>query len=243
MRSTLFDQQNLETEGTSLFTKQNSKMLKAELSYGEVIARQGAMVAYQGDANFEHEGAGGLKKMVKKALTGEGMPLMRVTGTGEVFFANMGGDVHIVALEGDRLSINGMNILAFSSSLSWDIEFIRGAGILSGGLFNTTLSGTGEVAVVTDGSPLVLQTDQPTFVDPDAAVAWSADLTISVQASVTFKSLLGRGSGEAAQLAFQGNGYVIVQPSENMRFGGEQTRTEDQQAGQRGLNLGGLLGN
>lgn len=241
MRSTLFEQQNLEVSSDALFTKQNSKMLKADLRFGQVMARQGAMVAYQGNAKFEHGGSGGLKGMLKKAATGEGLPLMRVSGNAEVFFAQQAGDVHVIDLDSDSLSVNGMNILAFSDSLRWDIQRVRGAGMVAGGLFNTTLSGTGQVAVVTDGSPLVLTTeDAPTYVDPDAAVCWSAGLQISVQASVTFQSLIGRGSGEAAQLAFTGSGFVIVQPSENMRFGGEQ-----QESGQRrqgGFNFGDLLG-
>ena len=240
MRSSLFEQANLEVSSQTLFTKQNSKMLKADLRYGQVMARQGAMVAYQGQAKFEHGGSGGLKGMLKKAVTGEGLPLMRVSGDAEVFFAQQAGDVHVVDLENDTLSVNGMNILAFSDGLRWDIQRLRGAGMVAGGMFNTTLSGTGQVAVVTDGTPVVLSTDDAaTFVDPDAAVCWSANLQVSVQASVTFQTLIGRGSGEAAQLAFSGSGFVIVQPSENMRFGGEQ---EGGQQRQGGFNIGDLLG-
>lgn len=240
MRSTLFDQEHLEIEGSSLFTKQNSKMLKAELAHGEILARQGTMVAYQGDAKFDHEAAGGLGKWVKKAVTGEGMALMRVAGHGEVFFADQAGDVHVIDLEGDRLSINGANVLAFSSTLEWSIDRIQGAGMIAGGLYNTTLSGTGQVAIVTDGTPVVLDAGaQPTFVDPDAAVCWSAELGISVQTSFNVKALIGRGSGEAAQLAFSGQGFVVVQPSENMRFGGEGNGGGEQR---KGFNLGDLIG-
>ena len=45
------------------------------------------MVAYQGDVEFAYEGSGGLGKMFKKALTGEGMALMKVSGSGDVFLA------------------------------------------------------------------------------------------------------------------------------------------------------------
>lgn len=246
MQSTLFAEENLEVSSSGLFTKQNSKMLKADLANGDVLARQGTMVANQGDANFEHEGAGlnkgGLKKMLKKAVTGEGLTLMRVSGAGEVFFGQMAADIHVIDLENDRLSINGMNILGFTDTLEWDIEFIKGAGIIAGGLFNTTLTGTGQVAVITEGKPVVLETAQaPTYVDPDAAVCWSAGLSISVQTSMSMKSLIGRGSGESAQLAFTGQGMVVVQPAENMRFGGEQQGSNSGQQ-QQGVNLGSLLG-
>jgi uncharacterized protein (AIM24 family) len=59
-----------------------------------------------------------------------------------------------------------------------------------------------------------LRTDAPTFVDTDAVVAWSSGLTASVNRTMKAGALIGRGSGEAAQLALQGQGIVIVQPSE-----------------------------
>lgn len=245
LNSDLFSQSTAEVSTDQLLAKQNSKMIKAGLGAGQLLARQGAMVAYQGNAQFEHEGvsfdAAGLKKFVKKALTGEGLDLMRVSGDGEVFFADMGADVHIIELDGDKLSVNGMNILAFSADLQWDIELIRSGGIVSGGLFNTTLSGSGQVAIATHGSPVALDTGSaPTFTDPDAVVCWSAGLDISYQSSVTFKDLIGRGSGEAGQLAFSGQGMVVVQPAENMRYGGRQQQQGGQAEQQESSPLGGL---
>ena len=54
---------------------------------GEVLARQGSMVAYQGEIELVYEGAGGMKRFLKKALTGEGVPLMRCRGKGDLFLA------------------------------------------------------------------------------------------------------------------------------------------------------------
>lgn len=241
MRSELFDESTQEKDGEGLFVRQNSKMMKVELVQGGVTALAGSMVAYQGDVDFEHQGAGGLGKMLKKAVTGEGLPLMRVRGTGEVFLANNGADVHVLTLEEESVSINGQNILAYSDGLTSDIEMLRGGGIAAGGLFNTTLTGTGEVAIVTDGSPIVLKTgDEQTFVDPDAAVCWAANLKVSLNTSIGMKSLIGRTSGEEVQLRFDGEGWVVVQPSENMRFGGDQDN--DQKAGNQGGLVGELFG-
>ncbi|MEZ5342349.1 MAG: AIM24 family protein [Acidimicrobiales bacterium] len=192
---------------------QNAKMLKVTL--GEpILARQGAMVAFQGRVDFEYEGAGGVGKMLKKAATGEGVPLMRCVGQGEVFFAHNADQIHILHLAGAGLSVNGKNILAFEPTLTWEIERVRGAGIMSGGLFNTRLEGHGWVAITSNGDPVVLKTDQPTFADPDAVIAWSANLETSLNKTVKAGALVGRGSGEAFQLAFSGNGIVIVQPAE-----------------------------
>jgi hypothetical protein len=55
---------------------------------------------------------------------------------------------------------------------------------------------------------------QPTFVDPQAAICWSANLQPQIKSSFKMGSLIGRGSGESFQLAFHGPGFVVVQPSE-----------------------------
>ena len=68
--------------------------------------------------------------------------------------------------------------------------------------------------MTTDGPPVVLRTDQPTYADTDAVVAWSSSLQTTINRTVRAKALVGRGSGEAFQLAFTGDGIVIVQPSE-----------------------------
>jgi uncharacterized protein (AIM24 family) len=212
VRSELFGR-NLEAEQGEAFALQNPRMLRVALD-GEVMARQGSMVAYQGQVDFEYQGAGGIGRMFKKALTGEGVPLMRCRGKGDVFFASYAAEVHLVRLEGDALSVNGHSILAFEPTLSWDIRRIEGASMFAGGLFNTILQGSGWAAITSHGSPVVLQTDAPTYVDAEAAIAWSANLQTGIHRTMKLGALVGRGSGEAVQLAFSGPGFVIVQPSE-----------------------------
>ena len=148
MRSELFSTDNLEKESTQPGLRlQNSKMLKAELN-GEFLARVGSMVAYQGQVQFEALGSGGLGKFLKQKLTGEGVPLMRVRGQGDVFLAERAADIHLIDLEpGDALSINGANVLAFDSSLKYDIKMVGGAGMMSNaGLFNCVFAGQGRIA-------------------------------------------------------------------------------------------------
>jgi hypothetical protein len=111
---------------------QNAKLLRVRL--GEpFMARQGSMVAYQGNVEFAFEG-GGASKFIKKALTGEGLPLMRCAGQGDVFLAERAYDVHLLNLTNSGLSISGKNVLAFSSSLDWNIERVKGGSIATGGL-------------------------------------------------------------------------------------------------------------
>ena len=87
--------------------------------------------------------------------------------------------------------------------------------MMAGGLFNTVLQGTGWVAILSDGPPVLLDVGQaPTFADAQAAITWSSGVTTSIKTDFKLKSLIGRGSGETLQMAFQGQGWVLVQPSE-----------------------------
>ena len=180
------------------------------------MARNGAMVAYQGDVRFEHKG-GGLGRLLKKAATGESLRLMQATGTGEVFLASQAMLVHVLRLDNDTLTVNGANILAFEAGIDWDITKVKGgtAGMLAGGLFNVGLSGTGLVALVSDGEPLRLDVaEAATFADPSAAIAWSGGVATNLKTDMQAKSLIGMGSGESFQIGFSGQGWVLVQPSE-----------------------------
>ena len=234
MDSPLFDQRNLEVQTAQRFVLQNPQLLRVHLG-DDVLAVKGAMVAYQGQVRFEHERAGGVGKLLKKVVTGEDVALMRVSGEGDVFFASDAGFVFLIDLAGDGLSLNAHNLLAFDSSVSWDITRVHGAGVLSAGLFTTTLQGTGTVAIHTVGQPVVLDcSQQPTHVDVQACVGWSASLTPQVVSSVNVRSMVRGGSGEAFQYAFSGPGFVIVQPTE---WAPPPTRG----GSGGGFNLGGFL--
>jgi uncharacterized protein (AIM24 family) len=205
-----------ETESQDAFALQNSKLLKVELNMVTIQAKLGSMVAYQGDVTFEHAGSGGLGRMLKKAVSGEGTSLMKITGTGEVFLADQAQDVHLIYLENDFITVNGPNLLAFDSGIDWDIKRVEGASsVMGGGLFNMALRGTGWVAILSDGPPVLLNVaSAPTFADAQAAITWSSGVTTAIKTDFKMKNLIGRGSGESVQMAFSGQGWVLVQPSE-----------------------------
>jgi uncharacterized protein (AIM24 family) len=206
-----------ETQATDAFSLQNSKLLKVRLDQVTIQAKLGSMVAYQGDVAFEHAGTGGVGRMLKKAVTGEGTQLMKMAGQGEVFLADTAQDIHLIYLENDFITVNGPNLLAFDTGIEWDIKRVQGGGgaMLAGGLFNTELRGTGWVAILSDGPPVLLNVaEAPTFADAQAAITWSSGVTSSVRTDFKMKNLIGRGSGESIQLAFAGQGWVLVQPSE-----------------------------
>ena len=162
---------------------------------------------------------------------------MRASGQGEVFFARSAHDVFLLQLEGDAVTVNTSSLLAFDAHLGYDIKMLGNAGILAGGLLNLMVQGQGVVAVSSDGPPLLLDcSQQPTFVDPQAAICWSANLQPQIKSSFKMGSLIGRGSGESFQLAFHGAGFVVVQPSE-----GQPVIGSSQEGGKSKGGLSGLL--
>jgi uncharacterized protein (AIM24 family) len=202
------------------FEVENRATLQINLR-GTVFAKAGAMVAYRGDVKFSRQGvlADGVGKFLKKAVTGEGMTLMKMEGNGRVYLADRNKRVHVLELAGESLCVNGNDLLALQSTLDWDIVMLRSvAGALSGGLFNVQVSGRGLIAITTHGDPLVLPVTsaRPVCTDPQATVAWSGHLQPDMQTDISLGTLVGRGSGEAVQMRFKGDGWVMVQPYEEV---------------------------
>lgn len=143
MRSDLFTQENTAQAPSQIgISLQNHKCVKAVIN-GELLARQGAMIAHRGNLQIETKGQGA-GKFLKRAITGEGLALMAVRGQGEMWFASLAHDCFIIDLEqGDGLSINGRNVLCFDPTLQYDIRLVKGAGMFGGGLFNSLFTGHG----------------------------------------------------------------------------------------------------
>lgn len=245
---TLLEQQK-EVDVADAFILQNGKLLKVnmEASGGQVLTKAGAMIAYQGQMSFAKKG-GGAGKWIKKQVSGEQFTLMEVTGSGDLFLADGANDIILLYLQNEAIGVESLNLLAFSPSIAWDIATIKGgAGMMAGGLFCVQLQGTGYLALISKGEPMALAVtpDQPTYTDPNSTIAWSAGLEPTVNVDANLKSLKGMlgsmTSGETFQLAFQGNGYVIVQPSEDAP---KTTMASGQSSGggSAGGFLGGILG-
>ena len=232
-----------EVETGEAFTLQNQRLLKVELADATVQAKLGSMVAHQGDVKFEHAGSGGMGRFVKKAMTGEGTDLMKISGTGEVFLADFGQEIQLLRLDDDAITANGANVLAFEDGIDWDIKRVEGvSGMMGGGLFNTALTGTGWVAIISDGPPVLLNVAQaPTFADAQAAITWSSGVTTGIRTDFKMKNLIGRGSGETFQMAFSGQGWVLVQPSEGQVAAMTAGSGGGSGAGGIGGSIGGLL--
>ena len=163
----------------------------------------------------------GVGNLLKKAVSGEGARLTKAEGRGQVYLADAGKKITIIRLQGESISINGSDLLAFEPSIQFDIKMLKKvSGMLSGGLFNVRLAGSGMVAFTTHHDPvtLLVTPGNPVITDPNATVAWSGNLEPKIRTDISFKTFLGRGSGESIQTEFNGNGFVVIQPYEEVTF-------------------------
>ncbi|MET8974507.1 AIM24 family protein [Streptomyces sp. NPDC004539] len=195
----------------------SSKTLKVTMVTGQdLYAKAGSMIAYDGYVQFD--GAPGtLRRHAEEMVTGEGGRLMLCRGDGELYLADYGGDVLVLHLNNEAISVNGPTLLACDAALELRIEPVKGLAKLSGsGLTNLVVRGTGWVALVSRGMPISLDcAERETYVDPDALIAWTDGLDMKAKRSLKAGALIGRGSGEAFQVGFKGQGFVVVQPSED----------------------------
>ncbi|MCM1992825.1 AIM24 family protein [Oceanirhabdus seepicola] len=197
---------------------------------GHFFAKAGSMVAYKGNFTAEkvlldtNQNQGLFKSVMNLAsrkLTGENIPLMKVSGNGSYYMANRSQHVSIITLQpGQSIGVEGENLLAFTPDCKYGVRFL-GSGVISQkGLFTTNLTAIGpdpKVVITTDGNPIVLET--PCVVDPDAIICWTGP-DPNFRADMNWKTFIGQSSGESYFFEFNNPGeVVIVQPSERA-YGG-----------------------
>ncbi|MFH8365698.1 AIM24 family protein [Streptomyces sp. NPDC018031] len=210
-----------ETQSQDRYAIQNPQLLKVSLSgHEDVLARKGAMVAYQGLIEFDGEyQTPGQRR--QRANTGEGLDLMRCSGQGSVYLANLAQYIHIVDVDHEGLTVDSAYVLALDSSLHWEAIAVDSQfGISGSGKYNLNITGQGKVALMTSGQPLILQVSPDKYVnaDADAIVAWSTSLRVQMQAQTHSSGVWRRrgNTGEGWELSFLGQGYALVQPSEQL---------------------------
>ncbi|MDZ5811637.1 AIM24 family protein [Halorubrum sp. AD140] len=212
-----FKTQHAPSETDEMFQLENSYTLDITVQ-GSMMAKAGAMIAYTGDLSFTGQATpeGGITGFLKEAATGEGTPVMHIEGDGHVYLADHEKKVQIIHLnDDDALTVNGEDILAFESQISYEIDKIDSlAGAFAGGFTNVYLQGPGYVALTTHGDPLVFE--PPVTTDPSATVAWNKT-SPSVEINKNLSDMIGQESGERFQMNFNGTeGFVVVQPYEEL---------------------------
>ncbi|MGD9417368.1 MAG: AIM24 family protein [Verrucomicrobiota bacterium JB025] len=215
-----------QDKGQGMFEKETERLLEVNLD-GRVNTKMGSMVAYHGDIRFTREKMldQGMGSLLKKAFTGEGMRITYADGRGKLYLADAGKKVSIIRLNGESIFVNGNDVLAFESTLQHKITMMkRVAAMMAGGLFNIRLEGSGMLAITTHFEPrtLVVEPGRPVTTDPNATVAWSGNLQPQFKTDVSLRTILGRGSGESFQMHFEGSGFVVIQPYEEVAYQPQQ---------------------
>ncbi|NKI40067.1 AIM24 family protein [Streptomyces physcomitrii] len=217
MQSPLFGFAEQQTQ--ERYALQNPQLLRVSLQgHDDVLARKGAMVAYQGLLEFDAEIQSAGQRRAR-AHTGEGLDLMRCHGQGTVYFANLAQYIHVVDVGHEGLTVDSSYVLALDSSLHYEVVAVDSQyGISGSGKYQIVITGTGKVALMTSGQPLMLQVTPDRYVnaDADAIVAWSNGLRVQMQAQTHSSGVWRRrgSTGEGWELSFMGTGYALVQPSE-----------------------------
>ena len=126
------------------------KIVDRQLEAGEsIIAQKGAFLAGTSDVKLE---VAFKKKLGAGFFGGEGFILQKITGPGQTFLEF---DGHVEAYDltaGQTLLVDTGNVAMFESSVSYDIEMVKGIKnfFLGGeGLFLTKLTGPGKVYLQT----------------------------------------------------------------------------------------------
>ena len=208
--------------GEGLFELESERILEVNLE-DMIWTKMGSMISYRGDIKFTRERIleHGIGKLLKKAVSGEGTQLTKAEGRGQLYLADEGKKISILQLNNEAIYVNGNDVLAFEQTLDWDIKMMKKmAAMLSGGLFNVRLEGTGLLAITSHYEPLTLLVEPgcPVITDPNATIAWSGGLTPEFKTDISVKTFFGRGSGESLQMKFEGEGFVVVQPYEEVYF-------------------------
>ena len=205
----------------------NEKMLQVEMRNEEMLARKGSMIAYNGNIDFSPSfvGSEGVQSVAMRAVTNEGLALMKAQGSGSILYARRGQHVTIIQLTGETMYVESSSVLAFDGRLRTGTVFqgnqgvqglVRGA-VSGQGLFTSTFDGRGELAILSQGNAIGLDVtpEHPVFVDPNAYVGHKGTLSSQFVTDTNWKTFVGQGSGESFQFKFTGSGIVYIQASED----------------------------
>ncbi|MDO4863735.1 MAG: TIGR00266 family protein [Ruminococcus sp.] len=124
-------------------------VVPVDISQGEMIVQKGAFLCAQQSVDLK---ATFTKKLTAGLFGGEGFILQRLFGSGMAFLEVDGDKVERVLAPGEVLKVDTGNVVAFETTVSYDIETVKGLGniFLGGeGLFLTKLTGPGKVILQT----------------------------------------------------------------------------------------------
>lgn len=200
----------------SVEEKQMLKMVKVEMQNTMFRCESGAMYYMQGNLQIESKmpSAGGL---LKSMVTKETAFKPTISGTGTVYLEPSFGEFTIMDLKNETWILDKGAYYASEMGIEvglWTNKAI--SGLFSGeGFFQTQVSGTGKVVVVSNG-PLeeINLVNDRLVVDGSFAVARTAGIEFTVNKAT--KGLFSSWtSGEGIVNTFTGTGKVLIAPAAN----------------------------
>jgi uncharacterized protein (AIM24 family) len=195
--------------------KEEMRVPKITLNNETFRTESGAMYYMRGNITMESK-APSIGGFLKAAVTGESIFRPTYTGTGELYLEPTAMGIHIMELNGETWILENGSYYGSDMSIEVDVHrekaltaFKSGEGFLD---FQTKISGTGRVLVLTPGpvEEINLENDK-LVVDGKFAFARSASLQYSAEKAT--KSIIGSmTSGEGMVRVYQGTGKVLMSP-------------------------------
>jgi uncharacterized protein (TIGR00266 family) len=130
-------------------------VVEHELDDAAIMIQSGSYMASHPDIELDTKFGGG-----RSFFGGEGLFLLKATGTGPVYLSSYGAIHEVDLVEGERYTVDTGHIVAFEESARFDVERV-------GGLKSTLFSGEGLVCTFTGPGKVWLQTRSQ-----DALLAW-----------------------------------------------------------------------
>lgn len=124
-------------------------VVPVNISNGEIICQKGAFLCAEQSVELK---ATFTKKFTAGLFGGEGFILQRLFGSGMAFLEVDGDMVERTLAPGEVIKVDTGNVVAFESSVKYEVETVKGLGniFLGGeGLFLTKLTGPGKIILQT----------------------------------------------------------------------------------------------
>lgn len=124
-------------------------VIAVDISQGELIVQKGAFLCAEQTVDLK---ASFTKKFAAGLFGGEGFILQKLFGKGMAFLEVDGDKIERVLAPGEVIKVDTGNVVAFESTVNYDVETVKGLGnILFGGegLFLTRLTGPGRIILQT----------------------------------------------------------------------------------------------
>ncbi len=124
-------------------------VIAVDISQGELIVQKGAFLCAEQTVDLK---ASFTKKFTTGLFGGEGFILQKLYGKGMAFLEVDGDKIERILAPGEVIKVDTGNVVAFETSVNYDIETVKGLGnIFFGGegLFLTKLTGPGKIILQT----------------------------------------------------------------------------------------------